>query len=110
MVMVVLGTKPEHFSSPWVRNEWSRYRTLLIKGENKTIIPAYRGMSPYDLPRGFAHLQALDMSKLGFVQDLCDALPIPAPARQFVQALVPTGRQVYQCEWFTISALKSFIT
>lgn len=73
-VMVVLGTKPENFISPWVKNEWSRYRALIMQGEEKTIIPAYRGMSPYQLPAEFAQLQALDMSKLGFVQDLSDGI------------------------------------
>ncbi|MDE5597480.1 MAG: hypothetical protein K2J04_06570, partial [Lachnospiraceae bacterium] len=34
------------------------------------LIPAYRDMDPYDLPKEFSHLQALDMSRLGFVQDL----------------------------------------
>ena len=69
-VMVVLGTKPEYFSAIWVRNEWSRYLTLIKNGEQKILIPAYRDMSPYDLPEEFSHLQALDMSRLGFMQDL----------------------------------------
>ncbi|MBQ1617841.1 MAG: hypothetical protein II086_11310, partial [Ruminococcus sp.] len=34
------------------------------------LIPAYREMDPYDLPEEFSHLQAQDMSKLGFMQDL----------------------------------------
>ena len=34
------------------------------------LIPAYRDMDPYDLPEEFSHLQAQDMSKLGFMQDL----------------------------------------
>lgn len=72
--MVVLGTKPAHFSAVWVRNEWSRYRELIRKGAKKILIPAYRGMSPYDLPIELSNLQALDMSKLGFVQDLCDGI------------------------------------
>ncbi len=69
-VMVVLGTKPEYFNAVWVRNEWSRYLALIKKGENKILIPAYRDMDPYDLPEEMAYLQALDMSKLGFMQDL----------------------------------------
>ena len=69
-VMVVLGTKPEYFSAVWVRNEWSRFLTLIRNGEQKVLIPAYRDMSPYDLPEEFSHLQALDMSRLGFMQDL----------------------------------------
>ena len=34
------------------------------------LIPAYKDMDPYDLPEEFSHLQAQDMSKLGFMQDL----------------------------------------
>ena len=69
-VMVVLGTKPEYFNAVWVKNEWSRYLALIKEGKKKTLIPAYRDMDPYDLPEEFAYLQALDMSKLGFMQDL----------------------------------------
>ncbi len=70
-VMVVLGTKPEHFNAVWVKNEWSRYLSL-VKNSNgkKMLIPAYKDMDPYDLPEEFSHLQAQDMSKLGFMQDL----------------------------------------
>ena len=70
-VMVVLGTKPEYFKAVWVKNEWSRYLALVKKsGGKKVLIPAYRDMDPYDLPEEFSHLQAQDMSKLGFMQDL----------------------------------------
>ena len=69
-VMVVIGTKQEYFNAVWVRNEWSRFLTLIKNGANKILIPAYRDMDPYDLPEEFSHLQAQDMSKLGFMQDL----------------------------------------
>ena len=69
-VMVVLGTKPEYFNAVWVKNEWSRYLALIRNGAKKMLIPAYRDMDPYDLPEEFSHLQAQDMSKLGFMQDL----------------------------------------
>lgn len=69
-VMVVLGTKPEHFNAVWVKNEWSRYLLLIKGGAKKILIPAYRDMDPYDLPEEFSHLQAQDMSRLGFMQDL----------------------------------------
>lgn len=69
-VMVVLGTKPEFFNAVWVKNEWSRFLTLIRKGEKKMLIPAYKDMDPYDLPEEFSHLQAQDMGKLGFMQDL----------------------------------------
>ena len=69
-VMVVVGTNAENFNAPWVKNEWSRYLALIRSGAKKTLIPAYRDMDPYDLPDAFSHLQAQDMSKLGFMQDL----------------------------------------
>ncbi len=70
-VMVVLGTQAEYFQAVWVKNEWSRYLTLVKQsGGKKVLIPAYRDMDPYDLPEEFSHLQAQDMSKLGFMQDL----------------------------------------
>jgi len=69
-VMVVIGTKPEYFNAVWVKNEWSRYLALIKNGARKILIPAYRDMNPYDLPEEFSHLQAQDMGKLGFMQDL----------------------------------------
>lgn len=69
-VMVVMGTKPEYFSAVWVKNEWSRYLSLIKNGAKKMLVPAYKDMDPYDLPEEFSHLQAQDMSKLGFMQDL----------------------------------------
>ena len=69
-VMVVIGTKAEYINAVWVKNEWNRYLALIKKGEKKTLIPAYRDMDPYALPDEFSHLQAQDMSRLGFMQDL----------------------------------------
>ncbi len=69
-VMVVIGSKTEYFNAVWVKNEWSRYLSLIRKGEKKTLIPAYKDMDPYDLPEEFSHLQAQDMNKLGAMQDL----------------------------------------
>ena len=69
-VMVVIGTKPEYFNAVWVKNEWSRYLSLIRNGEKKMIIPAYKDMDPYDIPDELSHLQAQDMSKLGFMQDM----------------------------------------
>lgn len=90
-VMVVLGTRPEYFNAVWVKNEWSRYLSLVkTSGGKKVLIPAYKDMDPYDLPEEFSHLQAQDMSKLGFMQDLIRGIkkiaapeapgPAPAPA------------------------------
>lgn len=69
-VMVAVGASRENLESVWVKNEWSRYLELIKRGEDKKLIPAYRDMDPYDLPEEFARLQALDMGKIGFLQDL----------------------------------------
>ena len=82
-VMVVLGTKPEYFNAVWVKNEWSRYLALIKNGAKKMLIPAYKDMDPYDLPEEFSHLQAQDMSKLGFMQDLIRGI------KKIAQADVP---------------------
>ncbi len=69
-VMLVLGTKPEYFTAVWVRNEWSRYMNMMKQDRSKLLIPCYRDMDAYELPEEFAHLQAQDMSRIGFIQDL----------------------------------------
>ena len=69
-VMLVVGTKPEHFNAVWVKNEWSRFLALIKNGQQKTLIPIYSDMNPYDLPEEFAYIQAQDMGKIGFMQDL----------------------------------------
>ena len=69
-VMLAIGTKPEYFNAVWVKNEWSRFLKITKDSKNKTIIPCYKGMDPYDLPDEFAHLQAQDMGKIGFITDL----------------------------------------
>lgn len=69
-VMLVVGTKPEYFESVWVKNEWSRFLKLMKNDRSKLLIPCYRDMDAYDLPEEFSHIQAQDMAKIGFVNDV----------------------------------------
>ena len=69
-VMVVIGSKPEYFNAVWVKNEWSRYLSLMKHDHKRLLIPCYRDMDPYDLPEELSMLQSQDMSKIGFMQDL----------------------------------------
>ena len=69
-VMLVIGTKNEYFKAVWVKNEWSRFLKIIKKDRSKLLIPCYRDMDAYDLPDEFLHLQAQDMSKIGFINDL----------------------------------------
>ena len=69
-VMIVVGTDYEHFDAVWVKNEWSRFLKLIAKGEKKTLIPVYKDMDPYDMPKELRVLAAQDMGKIGAMQDL----------------------------------------
>ncbi len=69
-VMLVVGTKPEYFNAVWVKNEWNRYLKIVKNDRSKLLIPCYRDMDAYDLPDEFSHLQAQNMSKIGFINDV----------------------------------------
>jgi len=69
-VMLVLGTKPEYFNAVWVKNEWARYLKLMKTDRSRSLFPCFRDMDAYELPEEFAHLQAQDMSKVGFITDI----------------------------------------
>jgi len=69
-VMLVFGTDYEHFNAVWVKNEWSRFLALMAGGQKKVLIPCYKDVDAYDMPKEFQRLQAQDMGKVGAVQDL----------------------------------------
>ena len=69
-VMIVIGTQPEYMNAVWVKNEWSRFLTMMKKDRNKILLPCYKDMDPYDMPEQLSVLQSYDMTKIGFIQDL----------------------------------------
>ncbi len=69
-VMIVVGTSAENLNAVWVKNEWSRYLSLMRKDRSKLLLPCYRDMDPYDLPEQLSVLMSYDMGKIGFIQDL----------------------------------------
>ena len=69
-VMIVVGTDYENFDAVWVKNEWSRFLKLIVSGQKKTLIPVFKNMDAYDMPKEFAKLSAQDMGKVGAMQDL----------------------------------------
>ena len=69
-LMLAFGTDYEYYNAVWVKNEWSRYLQLMTKDKSKHLIPCFKGIDAYDIPREFAKLQAQDMSKVGAMQDL----------------------------------------
>lgn len=69
-VMLAVGTSYEHYDAVWVKNEWNRYLQLIAAGEKKILIPCYKNLDAYDMPKEFVKLQAQDMGKVGALQDL----------------------------------------
>lgn len=105
-VMLVVGSKPEYFQATWVRNEWSRYLQIMKKDRGRLLIPCYSGMDAYNLPEEFAHLQAQDMSKIGFINDLVRGIKkvIPkgepkaaAPAKESSDDVAPLLKRAFIC-------------
>ena len=94
-VMLVFGTDYEYFSAVWVKNEWSRFLKLMEKDKSKHLIPCFKGIDAYDMPKEFAHLQAQDMGKVGATQDLLRGIeklmPKEQPAAAVQERVIVTG-------------------
>lgn len=69
-IMLAFGTSYDYYNAVWVKNEWSRYIKLMAKDKEKHLIPCYKDIDAYDMPKEFKHLQAQDMGKVGAIQDL----------------------------------------
>ena len=71
-VMIVYGSKPEYFESVWMKNEWTRFLKRMREGlkVDGSLIVAYDGMNPAELPKVFAGRQCLDARKKTFYGDL----------------------------------------
>ena len=69
-VMIVVGTDYEYFDAVWVKNEWGRFLKLIASSQKKTLIPVYKDMDPYDMPKELRNLAAQNMGKIGAMQDL----------------------------------------
>ena len=68
--MLVIGSKPEYFDAVWVKNEWSRFLSLMQTRPGYYLIPCYKDMDAYKMPEEFLSFQAQDLGKLGYQQDL----------------------------------------
>ena len=69
-VMLVLGTKFDYFDAVWVKNEWSRYLSMMVEDKSKHLIPCYKGLDAYDIPKEFKNLQALNIGDVTFIKNL----------------------------------------
>lgn len=60
-IMILIGSKPEYFEAPWVKNEWTRFLDMM-NGEkvHKKLLPFYFDMDAYDLPVELNGAEALN--------------------------------------------------
>ena len=94
-IMLAFGTSYDYYNAVWVKNEWSRYLKLMAKDKSKHLIPCFKNVDAYDIPKEFAKLQSQDMGKIGAIQDLMrgiDKLIAPEPK---VDKSAPTENIVY---------------
>lgn len=80
-IMLAVGTDYEFYNAVWVKNEWSRYLKMMTKDKNKHLIPCFKNLDAYDMPREFAKLQAQDLGKVGAMQDLLRGIEKMLPKR-----------------------------
>lgn len=69
-IMLAFGTKYEYYDAVWVKNEWGRFLKIIAADHNKYLIPCFKDIDAYDMPKEFAKLQSQDMGKVGAIQDL----------------------------------------
>ena len=87
-VMLAVGTCFEYYNAVWVKNEWSRYIKICAADKSKHLIPCYKNLDAYDMPKEFQHLQGQDMGKMGAIQDLLRGIEKYIPLKQQAQPSV----------------------
>ena len=89
-IMLTFGTDYDYFNAVWVKNEWGRFLKLMAKDKTKHLIPCYKGIDAYDLPKEFAKLQAQDLGKVGATQDLLRGIEklLPRQAQSVEETVV----------------------
>ena len=95
-IMLAVGTDYEYYNAVWVKNEWSRFLAMMSKDKKKVLIPCYKDIDAYDMPKEFRHLQAQDMGKVGAMQDLLRGIKkiMPKETAPVVQQVTQVGANV----------------
>ncbi len=93
-VMLAFGTDYEYYNDPRVKNEWSRFLKLTQDGEGKILIPCYKGLDAYDIPKEFSKCEAQDMAEDGAVDELVARIDEATGGAQTLpsdESAVPSG-------------------
>ena len=95
-IMLAIGTDYEYFNAVWVKNEWSRFLKLMAKDKEKHLIPCYKGIDAYDMPKEFNKLQAQDLGKVGATQDLLRGISKIMPKQSAAESVKVEVQQASQ--------------
>ncbi len=71
-IMLAIGTKHDYYDAVWVKNEWSRFISMMSDDLSKVLIPCFKNMDAYDMPKEFKNMQALDMGEVTFFGSLTE--------------------------------------
>lgn len=97
-IMLAIGTDYEYYNAVWVKNEWSRFLQLMTHDSKKTLIPCFKNLDAYDIPKEFVRLQAQDLGKIGAMQDLLRGIqkliPKNKPQATVIEKTVVTSNDI----------------
>ncbi|MBQ2862804.1 MAG: TIR domain-containing protein, partial [Clostridia bacterium] len=91
-VMLVIGTCYEYFEAVWVKNEWSRFLSMMDgDSPKKTLIPCIKGILADDLPPRLKNLQALNISDVTFFKNLMESISRAIPEKSVKETPARAG-------------------
>lgn len=97
-IMLAIGTDYDYYNAVWVKNEWSRFLQLMTHDSKKTLIPCFKNLDAYDIPKEFVRLQAQDLGKIGAMQDLLRGIqkliPKNKPQATVIEKTVVTSNDI----------------
>ncbi len=90
-VMIVYGQNVEYFGAVWVKNEWLRFRNMIERGEKpeNSLVVAYKGIDPADLPTGLRSRQCMNAAEFTFFDDLKAHIKSVIKASQVKPSVTP---------------------
>ena len=113
-VMIVFGEKAEYFNAVWVKNEWTRYRAMIERGEKHrhSMVVVYKNITPADLPAGLRSRQCLDASEMKFFDMLRNHINkvVNAPKEKTIaDEYVPTPPPPKKRRWQLIAIISGIL-
>ena len=98
--MLALGTSYDDYNDVWVKNEWNRYLEIAVKNKNKCLIPCYKDVDEYDIPKEFAGLKVCQLGNddtfnniIAEIANVVKPESVNQPESQTEQAQVETAVQ-----------------